>query len=235
MTEDNEKYTVTLDDDPMVHKIVEKSTGFKSLMFDNPEELSKKCSKITPVAAFVDIHLGQEVSGLDIVPTLRKNWPYCPILVITASPTESTISRALSSGADDFIRKPIIPEELTARLQLRLNDSAQKEAKEIINFGDISIDYVHRKVVGPKGIHYGSPIEINLLTTLANTEGALVEKENLKLRCWGQVNVTDNALHRRLHAVRRLLKDVSDKVVIQTKYGVGFLLAVKDSNLKVAI
>lgn len=232
--EEQEKYTVTLDDDPMVHKIIEKSTDFKSLMFDNPEELDKQSAKMKPVAAFVDIDLGGEKSGLSIVPTLRKNWPYIPILVVTSSPTESAISKALTSGADDFIRKPIIPEELTARLQLRLNDSAQKEAKEIINFGDISIDYVHRKVVGPKGLHYGSPIEINLLATLANTEGALVEKESLKLRCWGQANVTDNALHRRLHAVRRLLKDVSDKVVIQTKYGVGFLLAVKDSKFKVA-
>ena len=44
------------------------------------------------------------------------------------------------------------------------------------------------------------------------------------MRCWGQIKVTDNALHRKLHAVRQLLRDVSSGVVIETKYGVGFYL-----------
>ena len=44
------------------------------------------------------------------------------------------------------------------------------------------------------------------------------------MRCWGQIKVTDNALHRKLHAVRALLKDISYNVVIETKYGVGFSL-----------
>ena len=83
-------------------------------------------------------------------------------------------------------------------------------------------DSTHRTVQGPSGKRFASPIEINLLATLAN-EGSIVEKDALN-ECWGQIKVTDNALHRKLHAVRQLLRDVSTNVVIETKYGVGFAL-----------
>lgn len=229
-----QQYTVTLDDDPMVQKIIEKSTKMKSIFFKDPDDLHAELDHLNPVAFFIDIHLGEaQRTGLDLVPLLRKKWPFCPLLIITSSPTQGSIAKALASGADDFIRKPIIPEELLARLKLRMEDSAQKAAKEVIDYGDISIDSVHRTVTGPKGKRYASPIEITLLTCLAHMEGAIVEKESIKVRCWGQIKVTDNALHRKLHAVRQLLKDVTDNVIIQTKYGVGFALKVA-SDVRIA-
>ena len=222
-----EQYTITLDDDAMVHQIIEKSTKLPSRHYIDPSELSSDLENINPTAAFIDINLGDsKTSGLDLVPHLRRHFPFCPILIVTSSPTQESIAKALASGADDFVRKPLIPEELMARLKLRLEDSAQKAAKEIIEYGDISIDSIHRTVLGPKGKRYASPIEITLLTCLANMEGSIVEKEALKIRCWGQIKVTDNALHRKLHSVRQLLKDVTENVIIQTKYGVGFALKV---------
>ncbi len=217
-------YTITLDDDVMVHQIVEKSTKIKTIGMQDPQELVAKLENYNPVGVFVDIQLGNGRSGLDILPTLRSHWPFVPILVITGTPTEQSISRALNSGADDFVRKPLIPDEVNARLKLRMADAAQKAAKEVVEFGDIVIDSAHRTVDGPFGKRFASPIEINLLATLANTEGSIVEKDALKMRCWGQIKVTDNALHRKLHAVRQLLKDISPNVVIETKYGVGFAL-----------
>lgn len=234
MTKPNNPYTVTLDDDPIVHQIVEKATKIPSKLYNDPRVLAQEVEGLNPIAAFIDINLGEtQTTGLELVPLLRKNWPFVPILIVTSSPTETAISKALASGADDFVRKPIIPEELLARLKLRMEDSAQKAAKEVIEYGDISVDSIHRTVSGPNGKRYASPIEITLLTCLANMEGAIVEKEALKVRCWGQIKVTDNALHRKLHAVRQLLKDVSDNVIIQTKYGVGFALKVA-SDVKIA-
>ncbi|MFW7381203.1 MAG: response regulator transcription factor [Oligoflexus sp.] len=219
-----ETYTVTLDDDPMVHEIIEKSTKIRNLGFQTPQELIDKAEGLEPVGVFIDIQLGTERTGLDLIPHLRSFWPYCPILVITGTPTEQNISRALNSGADDFVRKPLIPDEVNARLKLRMADAAQKAAKEVVEFGDIIVDSSHRTVEGPHGKRFASPIEVSLLSCLAATEGSIVEKDALKMRCWGQIKVTDNALHRKLHAVRQLLRDISPNVVIETKYGVGFAL-----------
>lgn len=220
-----ENYTITLDDDPTVSRIIEQATKMKTHAFTTTRELLNNLEKLQPVAVFVDIELGSgDKSGLEIIPNLRRAWPFTPLLVVTSSPTESVITQAFLTGADDFIRKPLILEEVAARVKLRLDDSVQKVSKRVIDFGDIKIDSAHRTVSGPKGKRYASPIEISLLTNLAGMEGAIVEKEALKIRCWGQIKVTDNALHRKLHAVRALLKDVSDRVTIVTKYGVGFAL-----------
>lgn len=217
-------YTITLDDDPMVHQIIEKSTKIRNLGFSDANDLISKLDELNPVAVFIDIQLGSDRSGLDIIPQIRSHWHYCPILVITGTPTEQTISRALNSGADDFVRKPLISDELNARLKLRMADAVQKAAKEVVEFGDIIVDSGHRTVEGPGGKRFASPIEISLISCLAATEGSIVEKDALKMRCWGQIKVTDNALHRKLHAVRQLLRDISPNVVIETKYGVGFAL-----------
>ncbi|NRA65583.1 MAG: response regulator transcription factor [Pseudobacteriovorax sp.] len=227
-------YTITLDDDSMVHQIIEKATKIKTVGMVDPKELIDNLDSYNPVGIFVDINLGSHDNGLEIIPTLRSHWPFCPILVVTGTPTEQTISRALNSGADDFVRKPLIPDEVNARLKLRMADAAQKAAKEVVEFGDIVIDSAHRTVDGPYGKRFASPIEINLLATLANTEGAIVEKDALKMRCWGQIKVTDNALHRKLHAVRQLLKDISPNVAIETKYGVGFALKYTEQTLEAA-
>ncbi|RYZ60331.1 MAG: response regulator transcription factor [Proteobacteria bacterium] len=217
-------YTVTLDDDQLVHQIIERSTKVRTVGIRSSEELLSRLEELHPIAVFVDIDFAGNKSGLDIIPSIRQAWPFCPIMVVTDTPTEITIVRALNSGADDFIRKPLIPDEVNARFKLRINDAAQKAAKEVVVFGDITIDSAHRTVEGPLGKRFASPIEINLLACLANTEGSIVEKDGLKMRCWGQIKVTDNALHRKLHAVRQLLRDVSSAVVIETKYGVGFYL-----------
>jgi DNA-binding response OmpR family regulator len=102
-------YTITLDDDVMVHQIIERSTKIKTVGMKDPEELLSKIEDLHPIAVFIDIHLGTSRTGLEILPNLRTAWPFCPILVITGTPAEHTIVKALNSGADDFIRKPLIP------------------------------------------------------------------------------------------------------------------------------
>ena len=222
--DDKDKYNIVLDDDPMISEIVEKTTGMRSMRFTNVEDLVAQLPGLHPTAVFIDILLSTKKTGLEILPDLRERWPFCPILVVTGTPNQSSIVVALSSGADDFIRKPIVPEELMARMRLRLEEAAFKSAKEVVEFGDITIHSIYRTVEGPKGKRYASPIEITLLGCLALTDGNIIEKNTLKFRCWGQVKVTDNALHRKLHAVRQILKDVSERVYVETKYGVGFTL-----------
>ncbi len=239
MVANSEEYFVTLDDDPLVHRLLESSIGKKSLFFTNTKDLLVKANEIEPIAVFVDIHLGIDDNGLDILPKLRQNWPFCPIIVITEDKDDDCIGQALASGADDFIRKPITPKEVVARLQARLDELAKREAKELLQISDITIDTSHRMISNDNGKQrYLSPTEMNLLTCLLNAHGTVVKRDVIKRKCWGQIYVSDNALNRKLHEVRRILKELSSSVVIRTIYGTGFILDVKDakdvSNSKVA-
>ena len=84
-----DRYTVVLDDDPSAHRIIEGALGIKSLPFSSAADLVAAASKLKPIATFLDIHLGQSANipgALDILPFLRGQWPYCPLIVVTADP-----------------------------------------------------------------------------------------------------------------------------------------------------
>ena len=97
-------YIVTLDDDPVMAKIIEETLRIKNFSFASSGPLLACAAEMSPIGAFIDIHLEGEC-GLDIVPKLRSFWPTTALIVISGDESDQSISQALASGADDFIRK----------------------------------------------------------------------------------------------------------------------------------
>jgi two-component system KDP operon response regulator KdpE len=221
------KYTLTLDDDAMVGKVIEKVTGIRTVAFLSSKDLIERLGKLQPIAAFIDINLGLDECGLDLIPILRKQWINCPILVITGDPTEQAVGDALNSGADDFLQKPIRAKELLARLQVRLADYAERRARTTFQFGDVIADPAHRVIEGPAGKRYLSPIEMNLILCLWQGKGSIVPRAKLKKHAWAEIAVTDSALDRKLFEVRKALNDVSKSVSLKSHYGKGVRLEKK--------
>ncbi len=214
-------YTLTVDDDPIVGKLIEGSLGIPSKSFASAQEVLSQAAELNPIAIFLDVHLNEE-NGLAAIPELRKHWRYCPILVITGDNNESAIAEALALGADDFIMKPLRAREVVARLQARLADQALKKDNQSIVYGDVTLDQVHRVLRGPRGERYLSPTEMNLLGSLMRSSGTTLERNVLKNQCWDHIAVSDNALDRKVFEVRRALNDVGSRCSIGTAYGVGF-------------
>ncbi len=224
------RYTITLDDDPSVHRLIEKSTGIRSLNFPSVEALLAEAPNQNPMAAFIDIHLGAESSGLNVIPILRGHWPFCALLVVTSNTTDEALSEALAAGADDFIRKPIRPKEIMARLQSRLGDLAEKEAKNILRIGDVTFHVARKTIKGKRGQAFLSPIAAILLSHLIQSKGMVLHRKVLKHKAWGKFVVSDNALDRKMHEIRAALQEISDHVKIKTTYGLGFAIEVAASE-----
>jgi DNA-binding response OmpR family regulator len=220
------RYTITLDDDPMMHRFIQKVTGINSLPFTSVSGLLKEAGRYRPVGAFIDVHLGTfDESGLDAIQPLRSFWPCCPLIVITSNPKEEAVIEALALGADDFIVKPIRPKELIARLQARQRDHAVKEAKNVLRCGDINFDQTNKLLVGADDRHvFLPPIESSLLVCMIQAGGIVVRRETLKHRCWGLSKVSDHALDRKIHELRSILRDITSDVTIKTIYGIGYVL-----------
>ena len=70
-----------------------------------------------------------EMDGYEVTRRIRSNsrLPFLPILLITAN-DRSSVVHGLDAGADEFIRKPVEPEELLARVRslLRLKHSVDE-------------------------------------------------------------------------------------------------------------
>ncbi len=179
---------------------------------------------LNPWAFFFDLNLILKENSFKEMRELKTRFPYCPVFITAEVLIPQAVEQALYYGADDFICKPITAHELEVRFHIRKNVLIKKYMTEFQEIGDIVVHLSHRVATGVHGQCYFSPTEISILECLLRAQGELVERETLKEVCWGQVFISNNALNRKLYEVRRALKGISSRVVIQTVYGKGFCL-----------
>ncbi len=82
----------------------------------NPGDALLNAKAFDPYVALLDVRLGQ-ANGLDLLTTLKQEYPHLLCITMTAYANVETAIRALQYGAYDYLRKPVHPEELTAILR----------------------------------------------------------------------------------------------------------------------
>ncbi len=219
-----DKYTITLDDDPTVAQLIAGFTQLHSHSFANAEEMLAKAASLSPLAVFVDVHLKNQGLGLDHIPKIRSVWPQAAILVITADTEPDLVGRALAAGANDFVLKPIAKPELLARLKARLCEMTVRNSSEFIELGSGRFNVRKRYIEAGGNTVYLSPLQAELLQVLLESEGVLVPKDVVKKAIWGKIAVSDNALDRRLSEMRKILRESACDMQIVSEYGKGISL-----------
>ena len=106
----------------------------------------------------------------------------------------------------------------------RKNEIDLRNSQTVLCFGDLVLDLRNKTLTGPKGQRFQSPKEAELLAFIMQSNGAIIEKSNIRRRIWGNITVSDNAIDRKLFEVRSAIKDVSDTVEILSIYGQGLAL-----------
>ena len=110
-----------------------------------------------------------------------------PIIILSAKGEEEDKVRGLNTGADDYITKPFSPTELIARIKSLLRRSTSS-GKEVIEFGDITLNLDEHKVFrSGKRIHLG-PTEYKLLRHFIENQKSLFKRTALGL-CLGTWNL----------------------------------------------
>lgn len=221
---EDESFFVTIDDDPVVNEIIEVALGMPSLYFKDLSTLTEQAPSLCPYAAFVDVHLKEDEDGLEVLPFLSKTWTKTPLIVITADSDKALITRALNLGADDFIRKPLDINELTARTHVRRQDVMRRFETDHISIGDLVLNKVTRMLVGPNGKEFLSPMATHLLAYLSRSTGITVGKDAVKTYLWQETTVTENAINKRISEIKKQIQSCSAQVTLDVKYGEGIAL-----------
>jgi two-component system, OmpR family, response regulator len=231
MTQDISGYAITLDDDVMVSKIIEKITGINSIQYKSAKTLLQKAeTHRNPTAVFIDIHLDDNESGLDIIPELREIWPFTPLIVVTGDMKDDMIGHALAAGADDFVRKPINAVELRARLKARVAQMTERASRDQIAVADMTYDRNFRTMVGGGKIRHLSQTESRLWECLLEARGMVIPRSEVKRKVWGSIKVSDNALDKKLFDLRAHVKETSHRVHLKSVYGSGICLEWEDTG-----
>jgi two-component system KDP operon response regulator KdpE len=164
-------------------------------------------------------------SGVDVCTEIR-GWSPLPILVLSAVGDEREKVRALDAGADDYITKPFGTDELLARLRAVLRRAVDEDSEPTIAVGDLAIDLAARRVMRSGEEIHLTPIEFDLLRTLARDRGKLITHRQLLRTVWGPAYETETHYLRVhfAHLRAKIERDTSNPRYIVTDPGVGYRL-----------
>ncbi len=142
--------------------------------------------------AIVDLML-PGMSGFDTCRALRER-SELPIVIVSARDDTADVVLGLESGADDYVTKPFVPEELLARVRAHLRRRPDGQANAF-TLGDLRVEPDRGTVTDRDGheLHLTST-EFRLLLDLAGQNGRVVSREDLLERVWGYDYFGDSRL-----------------------------------------
>lgn len=175
------------------------------------------------------------MDGLEVCKKLRAAEDHTPILMLTARTEEIDKVLGLESGADDYLTKPFSIRELQARVKAILR-RMQMQAEEtqannndggVIDFGELSIDTVKRKVTIAGDRIELTPKEFDLLHLLAANPGSTYSRARLLNIIWGyEFEGYEHTVNSHINRLRsKIEKDVNNPAYVLTTWGVGYRFA----------
>jgi two-component system KDP operon response regulator KdpE len=211
---------LVVDDEPQILRalrVVLREAGFEPVDAATADEALDRAAVRPPDAAIVDLLL-PDGDGVDVARRLRE-WSDMPIIVLSAVGEEDEKIRALEAGADDYVTKPFGPRELVARLQAALRRAGRPADEPTIHADGLALDLAARVVrVEGEEVHL-TPIEFDLLRTLARHRGRLLTHRGLLAEVWGPEYANDTAVLR-TH-IANLRRKIGSRH-IRTDPGVGY-------------
>ena len=160
--------------------------------------------------------------GMDLLKRYRAK-SEVPVLILSARDDTADKIRALELGADDYVTKPFFPEERLARIQACLRRPNLSSTERLV-VGAIVIDFERREVTASSGPLSLTPVELEILATLARRKGGAVTRDAL---VEAALDPAQDSSRRTLdvHISRLRNKLGRDAAQLQTVWGIGYRLS----------
>lgn len=212
------------DDEPQILralKVVLRDAGYEVIATATAQEALDAASVRPPDAAIIDLVL-PDGNGVEVCEQLRS-WSELPIIVLSAVDDEEQKVRALEAGADDYVTKPFGPRELVARLSAALRRAGASADEPVIEADGLSIDLAARVVKRDGEEVHLTPIEYDLLRTLARNRGRLMTTRALLIEVWGpEYEFDTQVLRTHVARLRGKIEPEGEPRFIRTDPGVGY-------------
>jgi DNA-binding response OmpR family regulator len=210
-------------------RLVLEDEGYEVAVAGDGETGLKMFSQIDPDLVLLDLRL-PDISGFEVCRSIRRT-SITPVIMVTAQTDTSDLVNGFDAGADDYVTKPVVPKELSARIRAALRRTQTIEpsisnAKSLNKIGDVEIDR-NLSVVRKNGSEVAlTKTEYRLLVEFADHPGMVLSRDQLLERVWGYEYLGDSRLvdaH-----VRRLRVKVEtqpeEPTMIVTVRGMGYRL-----------
>lgn len=170
----------------------------------------------------LDIMLGDDINGYDIIGTIREKDENIPVIFTSARDQELDKILGLELGSDDYITKPYSSKELVLRVNKIIKRVYKNEENKTIDYDIYKIDIEKRIAYKENNPLNLTTLEFDLLLLFLNNIGKGFKREDILNSIWGDDYFgTDRVVD---DLVRRLRKKMP-KLKIKAIYGFGYRMS----------
>ena len=171
----------------------------------------------------LDIMLGDDVNGYDIIKAIREQDSNVPVIFTSARDQDLDKILGLELGSDDYITKPYSSKELVLRVDKILKRVYKDTPKQLIKYDDYTIDVDKRVALDKKGKEIKlTTLEFDLLLLFVQNKNKCFSREEILDSVWGKDYFgTDRVVD---DLVRRLRKKMP-LLNVSAVYGYGYRLS----------
>lgn len=219
---------LVVDDDAIQLDMVETlldQEGYDVLKARSAKETLNLLENKTPDLFVIDIGL-PHMDGLTLCRKLRTypSITNTPIIFLTGQHTSFSVTEALESGGDDYVRKPFAMRELAARIRAHLRRYANQLGSEIPTIR--LLPDTRQVFVNDREIDL-TRVEFDLCRYLCNYPDQWHSTDDLLRKVWDYPEGVGDAALVRNHVrnLRRKLEDNPDRpAIIQSRHGRGYVI-----------
>jgi len=186
-----------------------------------------------PTLVILDSEL-PDGDGVEFVHWLqRQQQPL--IFMLSARNTESDIVAGLKAGADDYLAKPFGMQEFLARVEALIRRNRTPVAPAYLDYGDLQIDLVQRRVCLQGEFIDLTPQEFSLLYVLAQAGGVALSRLELLRRAWPDAIDNPRTIDTHVLSLRKKVEiDPRQPSLIQTVRNVGYRFNIELLSVNIA-
>lgn len=226
-----QKQILLLDDELPLLEMVESiliNDGYKNIKRATTlTEALNTLEKSSPDLALLDINL-PDGSGFELMEKIRQNYDF-PVLFLSARGEDEDRFYGFQLGADDYIVKPFLPQELLLRIGAILRRSYKNDSPLVMLEASM-IDFEKAQVIKNEEIIPLTAKEFDLLTVLHRNSSKIVTIDCLCEAVWGDNPFGyENSLMAHIRRIREKIESNPSKPVsLVTIKGLGYKLITKE-------
>lgn len=169
----------------------------------------------------LDIMLGDQISGYDIIKKIREESKDVPVIFTSARDQDLDKIIGLELGSDDYVTKPYSPKELVLRVNNMMKRVYDNHPSDQVTYEDYEIN-LSKRMVYQQGKEINlTTLEFDLLLLFINHKNKSFSRDDILKNVWGEDYFGSDRVVDDL--VRRLRKKMPN-LHINTLYGFGYRL-----------